>query len=36
MIDYLSLIKKYPQIKSIVKNINDKNTNVIMGEKNIN
>ena len=31
-----SLIKKYPQIKSIVKNINDKNTNVIMGEKNIN
>ena len=30
------LIKKYPQIKSIVKNINDKNTNVIMGEENIN
>lgn len=31
-----ALIGKYPQIKSIVKNINDKNTNVIMGDKNIN
>lgn len=31
-----TLIQKYPQIKSIVKNINDKNTNVIMGNKNIN
>lgn len=31
-----TLIGKYPQIKSIVKNINDKNTNVIMGDKNIN
>ena len=30
------LPEKYPQIKSIVKNINNKNTNVIMGEKNIN
>ena len=31
-----TLVQKYPQIKSIVKNINDKNTNVIMGDKNIN
>lgn len=30
------LTEKYPQIKSIVKNINNKNTNVIMGDKNIN
>ena len=30
------LIKEYPQIKSIIKNINDKNTNVIMGDENIN
>ena len=29
------LISKYPNIKSIVKNINMKNTNVILGEKNI-
>ena len=29
-----ALTTKYPQVKSIVKNINDKNTNVIMGEKN--
>ena len=30
------LIKKYPQIKTIVKNINQKNTNVILGKENIN
>jgi len=30
------LCKKYPTIKTIVKNINDKNTNVILGKKNIN
>lgn len=30
------LTNKYPQIKTIVKNINTKNTNVILGEKNIN
>ena len=37
-IDYLKLIehitKKYPNIKTIVKNINNKNTNVILGDKN--
>lgn len=30
------LCKKFPNIKTIVKNINNKNTNVILGEKNIN
>lgn len=30
------LISEFPQIKTIVKNINMKNTNVILGEKNIN
>ena len=30
------LIKKYPNIKTIVKNINTKNTNVILGIENIN
>ena len=30
------LIKKYPNIKTIVKNINTKNTNVILGLENIN
>lgn len=30
------LISKYPNIKTIVKNINTKNTNVILGSKNIN
>ena len=30
------LIEKFPQIKTIVKNINMKNTNVILGQKNIN
>ena len=30
------LINKYPEIKTIVKNVNSKNTNVILGEKNIN
>ena len=30
------LIKKFPQIRSIVKNINMKNTNVILGKENIN
>ena len=30
------LIKLFPNIKTIVKNINNKNTNVILGEKNIN
>ena len=30
------LLKKFPNIKTIVKNINTKNTNVIMGEKNVN
>ena len=29
------LISKFPNIKTIVKNINEKNTNVILGEKNI-
>ena len=29
------LTNKYSQVKSIVKNINDKNTNVILGEKNV-
>lgn len=31
-----SLIHKYPNIKTIVKNINTKNTNVILGKENIN
>jgi len=31
-----TLTAKYPEIKSIVKNINTKNTNVILGGKNIN
>ena len=30
-----TLINKFPNIKTIVKNINEKNTNVILGEKNI-
>ena len=30
-----SLIQKYPNIKTIVKNINTKNTNVILGKENI-
>lgn len=30
------LIQKYPNIKTIVKNINTKNTNVILGKENIN
>jgi len=30
------LIAKYPQIKTIVKNVNMKNTNVILGQENIN
>ena len=30
------LIEKFPQIKTIVKNINVKNTNVILGQRNIN
>ena len=30
-----TLIAKFPKIKTIVKNINEKNTNVILGEKNI-
>lgn len=29
------LIKKFPNIKSIIKNINSNNTNVILGEKNV-
>ena len=29
------ITKKYPEIKTIVKNINDKNTNVILGRENI-
>ena len=29
-----SIIEKFPNVKTIVKNINNKNTNVIMGEKN--
>ena len=32
MIDFLT--KKYPEIKNVVKNLNDKNTNVILGKKN--
>lgn len=32
----LSLVQKYPNIKTIVKNINTKNTNVILGKENIN
>ena len=31
-----TLIKKFPNIKTIIKNINNKNTNVILGDKNIN
>lgn len=30
-----ALVSKFPKIKTIVKNINEKNTNVILGEKNI-
>lgn len=30
------IIQKFPEVKSIVKNINTKNTNIIMGEKNVN
>ena len=30
------LCEKYPEIKTIVKNINNKNTNVILGQENIN
>ena len=30
-----TLVAKFPKIKTIVKNINEKNTNVILGEKNI-
>ena len=30
------LIAKYPQIKTIIKNVNMKNTNVILGQENIN
>ena len=30
----MQIIKKFPNVKTIVKNINSKNTNVIMGEKN--
>ena len=30
------LITKFPQIKTIVKNVNMKNTNVILGQRNIN
>ena len=30
------VLKKFPNVKSIVKNINNKNTNVIMGKENIN
>lgn len=29
------ITKKYPEIKTIVKNINDKNTNVILGRENV-
>ena len=32
----LRLIQKYPNIRTIVKNINTKNTNVILGKENIN
>lgn len=32
----LALVEKYPNIKTIVKNINTKNTNVILGKENIN
>ena len=31
-----SLVQKYPNVKTIVKNINKKNTNVILGKENIN
>lgn len=30
------IIQKFPEVKSIVKNINTRNTNIIMGEKNVN
>ena len=30
-----TLVNKFPRIKTIVKNINQKNTNVILGEKNV-
>ena len=29
------ILEKFPEVKTIVKNINEKNTNVILGEKNI-
>lgn len=31
----MQIIKKFPNVKTIVKNINTKNTNVIMGDKNV-
>lgn len=30
------IIQKFPEVKSIVKNINTRNTNIIMGEQNVN
>ena len=33
LVDYI--IKKYPKVKTVVKNINSKNTNVILGNKNL-
>lgn len=33
LVDYI--IKKYPKVKTVVKNINSKNTNVILGNKNV-
>lgn len=30
------LCNKFPEVKAVIKNINEKNTNVILGEKNIN
>ena len=32
----LEITKKFPEVKSIIKNINTKNTNVILGQNNIN
>ena len=30
-----TIIKEFPEVKTIIKNINDKNTNVILGNKNV-
>lgn len=32
----IEILNDFPEVKTIVKNVNNKNTNVIMGEENIN